>query len=305
MGRGHGAGPVLATIVVSAFAACGGGSDGGGDGRAVAGLVDRLPEDAPRVASMDVAAYREALDLAEDQGFEDGFDDRSRPLLFALSDAVPFLADPRSTPISEAFDTGAVTAVASVPVAFDPDRGVVVVRTDQSFEDLAGALEDQGYERDGDVVATDQPPMRVGGVTVAASAGDDVVVLATSTELARSVAGGEGDGPALAGALGSVEGPFRMALAAPDGESCVATVAAGWQVAPAEGEVEVTLTDAAADGADAEALLSGDLPPDRQVELVAPEVDGATVRAGFRTDTVGSPFGFMSSEATLDDIYRC
>jgi hypothetical protein len=41
---------------------------------------------------------------------------------------------------------------ASVPIAFAPQQAVVVVRTPQSFEDLAAALEDRGYEREDEVL---------------------------------------------------------------------------------------------------------------------------------------------------------
>jgi hypothetical protein len=272
-------------------------------------LVERLPEDAPRVVSLDVAGYRRALGLSGDVDLEGQVDERSRPLLSALAEAVPFVGNPRVTPIREALDLGAVDEVASVPT-FAPDQGVVVVRTSQSFDDLAGRLEDQGYERDDDVVVTQQPTTEMGGVSAVASGGDGIVILAASSKLARAVAAGEGDGPTLAPALAAVHGPFRTALSTgPDSSSCVKTVAAGWRVDPAEGDVEVTVADPA--DADAGALLPVDVPPVSAVELGQPKVDGRTVRASFRletgstAETGASPFGFMGGEATLDDIYRC
>lgn len=302
---------VMVTAAIALVAGCSGseGSDGGvvgggGGSDSATELVDRLPEDARQVAAIDVAAVRQGLGLPEDQGIDDLSDDSVRQLAFALGTAVPFISNPRATPIREAFDTGAMTATASVPYAIAPEHAVVVVRTSQPFDDLAAALEDQGYERDGDLVVTNQTVTEMGGVTVVTAAGDDLIVLAQSAEVARAVAVGEGAGPALAEELDAVNAPLRAAFETPaDSDSCVETLAAGWQVDPAEGQI--VITTAQPDDADGLELLPSDSPIAPSVDLDPPRVDGRTIVARYRYDGPGSPLSFLYSELPADGLYRC
>jgi hypothetical protein len=303
---------VLASSSVALVAGCGGsdGSEGGvsagggGGGDAATVLVDRLPEEARQVAAIDVAAVRRGLGLPDDQAIGDLSGNGVQQLAFALGTAVPFLAIPQVTPIREAFDTGAMTAAASVPYAFAPERAVVVVRTSQSFDELAAALADQGYERDGELVVTERSVVEMGGVTVVAAAGDDLIVLAQSAEVARAVAAGEDDGPALADQLDAVDGPLRVAFAtAADSDSCVETLAAGWQVDPAEGEIAITVAEP--DDAGGLELLPGDSRIARNVDLDPPQVGGRTVMARYRYVGPGSPLSFLFSDLPAGDLYRC
>jgi hypothetical protein len=306
----------MAMVAMALVAGCSGSGDsdgsdgsdggvlgGGGGSDSAAELVDRLPEETRQVAAIDVAAVRQALGLPDDQGIDDVSDDRVQQLAFALGTTVPFLGNPRATPIREVFDTGAVTAAASAPYAFAPELAAVVVRTSQPFDELAGALEDRGYERDGDLVVTNRRVTEMGGVTVVTAAGDDVIVLAQSAEVARAVAAGEGDGPALAEALGVVDGPLRAAFEiSADSDSCVETLAAGWQFDRAEGEIVITA--AQPEDADRLELLPGDSPSTLSVDLDPPQVDGRTIVARFRYDGPGSPLSFLSS-ALPGGLYRC
>jgi hypothetical protein len=276
----------------------------------VAELVSLLPEEASMVAVIDVAEIREAVDLAHDQGVDGGLDERTQPLADALGAAIPFFAVPRSTHIREALDSGAVTEAASVPIAFAPEQAVVVVRTSQSFDDLAAALEERGYERegDGDVLVIDEPVVE-SGATAITTTDDGLFVLAQSSDLARSVAAGEGDGPAAAALLGTVGGPLRVAaVAGPDTDSCIESLAAGW-VDPAVGEMVITVDDAD-DTADLELVpdpgdtgnpgagLAADL------EIETSDVEGRTLRARYTWHGRGTPAGVPFS-AVPGSLFRC
>lgn len=300
-------------MAIALVAGCSGADDadggvGAGGRDSVSELVERLPEDALMLASIDLVAVRRELGLPDDQGIDDLSDDSVQQLAFALFEVVPFLGNPRVTPIREALDTGAMSAVASVPYAFAPERAAVVVRTAQPFDELAAALEDRGYERDGALLVTDGRVSEMGGDTVVAAAGDDLIVLAQSAEVARAVAAGEGDGPALADAFDAVDGPVRIAFATPaDRDSCVETLAAGSQVDPAEGAIVVTVAEP--DDADELELLPGDSPVARGVDLDPLRVDGRTVTTRYRyhrDDGFGSPLAFLTAATSEGDgFYRC
>jgi len=152
-------------------------------------------------------------------------------------------------------------------------------------------------------VVTNQSVTESGGVTVVTAAGDDLIVLAQSAEVARAVAAGDGDGPALAEELDAVDGPLRAVFqASADSGSCIETLAAGTQVDPAEGELIITV--AQPDDADSLELLPSDSRLARSIDLDPPQVDGRTVAARFRYDGPGSPLSFLFSDLA-GSLYSC
>lgn len=306
-------GGAVAVVVAMVLGGCAGSEGdhdieaGGSGGGELDELVELLPEDASLLAVVDVAAVQRSL-LGEGRAVGDLSDEDTRDLAVLLATAMPFTSDLQETPIGRSLDIGAMTAVASVPFAFAPDRAVVVVRTSQPFDDLAAALEEEDFERDGDLVWTEGPVRELGGATAVTPAGDDLIVLAQSREVARAVADGDGDGPVLAEQLDPVDGSIRVVFASDaDSDSCVATMAAGWEIDAGEGRLVITLVDdgsedaVAADGFE----LLRDGPAAETVDIDPPEVDGRTITAGFRHDGPGSPLEFLAFEDLRDELYRC
>lgn len=135
-------------------------------------------------------------------------------------------------------------------------------------------------------------------------------MLAQSSELARAVAAGEGDGPAAAELLETVESPLRVAaLTGTDSDSCVESLAAGW-VDPASGEMVITVGDPY-NAADLELVPESDdtgLPDTGladDLDIEAPRVDGRTVRARYRWRGYGSPVGALFFTEFPGSLYRC
>jgi hypothetical protein len=177
------------------------------------------------------------------------------------------------------------------------------VETSQSFNQLYSALEDHGYERDGDLVVTNENPISV-GVTAVTSAGDDTLVLAQSPEVARAVAEAEGNGPALTEVLDTVDGPFRAAFGADESDTCIETGAIGWEVEPAEGEIVITVAEQS--DVNREALIPNNTTTAGHFDVLESEAVGLTIRGHFSYDSPGIPFGYLFYGIPDDDgLYLC
>jgi hypothetical protein len=316
--RGRCLGGAIALLVV--VAACSGSDDADSapsngtvppdNDEVVAELVGMLPGDASSVSALDVAALRYDLGLPDDQAIPEYEHFYEHPaeatsiLYSALTNVALWLRDSDLTPIREEFDTGAVAAAASAEFRYAPEEAVVVVRTSQSFNRISSALEDHGYERDGDLVVINENPVNV-GVTAVASAGDDTLVLAWTPEVARAVAEGQGDGPALTAVLDAVDGPFRAAFSAEESDTCIETGATGWEVEPAEGEIVITVAEQS--DVNHEALIPNNTTTAGHFDVLESEAEGLTIRGHFTYDeTGGISFGYLFYGIPGDDgLYLC
>ena len=128
-----------ALLSLLALAAC-----GGGDDNPSAELLERLPPESAAVASVDLKAVREAAG--------DGAEAEER-LRFAAALGLPYLARPQASPLRDAIDLAQVQAVATN--SFAGEDSLAVVDSEQSFDDLAAALEREGYEREGELLVSD------------------------------------------------------------------------------------------------------------------------------------------------------
>lgn len=241
-------------------------------------LAQYLPDDSTAILSFaDLAAVRERLRLPADAdtlSFEDFLAEDYDPdspegrLRSAANAAMPVLGikvktctyevrgplddqslftegeeacdrldDIELEPVAEAFDGRAITAA----VTGGGSGGVLTaIQTSQPFEQLATALADDGYERDGSVLS--KPGAEVSEV---AAAGDGVVVLSTDDASAAEAVADPKGGPAAALALAEpADEPIVQVLAGlPD--RCV-TGYGGWQDASGSSGAFVIATDGAA-----------------------------------------------------------
>lgn len=306
---------VVVALVLVLVAGCSGDDDDGGSvlgalpgANGADDLVGRLPE-SPTVAYVDLDAARDQLGLATDADADvddvdlDGDPERAR-LVGVAALGLPYLRHPYDVPLASALDTSLVHAAAST-VTSGPNNGAAVVRTDQSFDDLADALADEGYEPDGDLLVRGGPTVQA-VFPVVADGGDGTLVLAASEAEARAVLdGGAGTTPAIE-LLGRLPGIAVAAGATPDGLDCGA-FGAGIDLEPAAGELVVFA------GADPDPARAVPDPESnlvlRQVELDDRRVDGEYVRVELEYRTEEFPFmnptHLVSGELVAGDIYPC
>ena len=195
-------GAVAATFVL---ASCGGDDapDTDGDLRAKE-LAAKLPEsgDIPGATAVDVAAAKEAAGLPEDADPTD-LGETPEDVRFASSTFSAFfsLSALVENPVRSAMDHSLITAYAG-NLDYTSEDTVTLVSTSQDFEDIATALEDEGWERDGDVLTGDSDEQ---GLTYSAvAAGDGFLVLGYSADAVESVASGEAQ-PSEAGDVSAIE----------------------------------------------------------------------------------------------------
>lgn len=315
-------GVVVGGLVLGA--ACSGGDGGdsgdsgdGGDGQSVVeavseggggavDLMERLPASSPAAAYVDLDAAREQLGLPADADLDDidltGEPERAR-LLGVAALGLPHLAQPRDVPLTSALDTGQVHAAAATG-STSREYGVAVVRTDQSFDDLADALAQAGYEAEGELLVRGGPALQV-VFPVVADGGDGTIVLATSEEAARAVLDGDPRSSPAVELLDQVPGIAAAAVVPSSGLECGA-VGVGVDLEPATGEIVIFAGD---DPDPAQAVPDPDaLPALRQAELGEPQVDGDHVRIELEYETdvpLVNPTRLAASDITAEDVYRC
>jgi hypothetical protein len=306
-------------LAVGSVAACAGesdddpfgtaGADGDrGDRGQAAGLAARLPGGATSVGAVDLDAARSQLGLADDTDVDD-FDftaepDRAR-LLGVAALGLPYLSNPRDDiPLKSALDTGEVHAAAAV-ADLDRERGAAIVATDQSFDDLAEALAEAGYERRGDLVVGNGPLMEL-VFPVVADGGDGTIVLARSEAAARNVLEGEAGSTPPLELLGELPGIAAAAGASPDGLACGNGLGVGVDLEPAAGEIVIFAGD---DADPARAIADpASNPVLRQLDLGERQAQDGYIRVEFEYSTdvpLQNPTQLVSSDLPAGEIYQC
>ena len=116
----------------------------GGDDDDATDLAERLPGDARALSFVGLAEVKDRLGLpADTDPTERPGDGLARARLFAYSaGAFPYLVR-LERPLMDAVDESRVTAAASTPIS-GPDS-VVVLTTDQPFDEVASALRDDQF----------------------------------------------------------------------------------------------------------------------------------------------------------------
>jgi hypothetical protein len=192
-----------------AVGAIGCGGDATPDERPIDVVSRYLPAASPGVVVFaDLAAARDQLGLPPDADAlhfqllaEEDYDPDSprARLLQAARAGIPALPLSGRTlqpgAVAAALDGTAITAAATGSGKGAPRGTLIAIRTSQPLDELAGALEKEGYERDGNVVS--KPGAQVNEI---ADAGDGVFVLSTGEASADAIAD-PGGGPAAALAL--------------------------------------------------------------------------------------------------------
>jgi hypothetical protein len=255
------------------------------------------------VVSLDAA--REQLGVPADTDVDD-FDftaepDRARLLGVAVL-GLPYLnAAFEDVPFRSALDTGQVHAAAATS-AFDRERGAAVVRTDQSFDDLASALADAGYEPTEDLLVSEASPSDV-LYPVVADGGEGTIILARSETAVRRVLDGDvGPTPAIE-LLEQLPGVAAAAGADPGGLACGNGFGVGVDLEPAPGEIVIFAGD---DPDPDQAIPDPESTPDlRPVDLGDRQAQGPYVRVEFEYSTdlpLQSPARLVSSELLAGGI---
>ena len=191
-------------IAALAISACGGDDTPDTDGGLSASeLAAKLPDGGPPQAiAVDVDAARKAAGLPADADPTEIGTSREE-LRFGLSTFTALLSISSRTdnPVRSAIDHGQLSAYAGQP-GFSQEA-VVLLSTTQDFDEIASALEDDGWERDGDVLSTDGDAETLTYTAVAAA--DGFVVLGFDPERVEAVASGDAE-PSTTGELAGLEG---------------------------------------------------------------------------------------------------
>ncbi len=306
----------FATLAIAgavALAGCGGDDDsdeapvdGPSGGDPTAGLTDYLSSDSFVVQVADLAAFREQLGLPEDADalpdtpadVDEDPDDPGRRLLTASTITMPELSFAIQTlerdPIAEAFDGTAITGAATSGAT---EGTLSAIRTGQPFDELADALEDKGYERDGDTLSN--PDARIVEVT---DAGDGVFVIAGDGASAADAVADPSGGPAEAVALLEPrDEPLGQAVTGL-AEGCVQAFG-GWENAPGTaGTIRLTLNQEA----DADRVDVALIEENASLATSEPVVDGDSVEIPFENpgENSGSPIRDLLISFP-SEIYDC
>jgi hypothetical protein len=296
---------VIAVTLLAGVAGCGGDSSDA----PIDELTRYLPAgDAGYVAYADVAAVREELGLPADADALDYgilLDRQTDPaapearLLDTARLALPslgFSINPlEPDPVTEAFDGGAIAAAATGATK----EALMAIRTSQPFDELADALADEGYERDGDVLSAPGAP--IGEVV---DAGDGIFVLGEHDASAADAVADPPGGPEAALALVEpADEPVLQAVGGlPADDDCV-TGYGGWHEASAEtGDFRI-----AVDGpADAGRVDLQGLAELTDTELGEPSADGDVAEVPFTGGGEGGASPLRDLQASLGlDLYDC
>jgi hypothetical protein len=290
--------------VALALSACG--DDDGEDGVSVrdpGALIDRVPGKPSGLVFVDIAAVRDKLGAPDDAPVSQlGNGDDAIRVSQSAGRAMPWLSAPRRTPLHDAIETGAVDAAAANTVFGPP--GISVIETSQPFEQIAAALEDQGYKRDGDLLKTDLGQQF--SYPVVADGGDGVIVLGFKRSTVEdAVAGSAGSDDPARPLLGQVEGVARGGR--PVEVNCLRALAVGESFDPDTAELGIQVDGEAS--ADRFRLPDADLKT--PLEYGEPEVDGgvltAEITAGREPDVAGVqiPFDLLVEALDPSRIYEC
>ena len=214
---------ICAALLLSA---CGGEDTPDTDGGMTAKeLAAKLPDGGfPQAIAADVDAAREAA------GLEAGADPTEvstsrEELRFGLSTFVALrdLSALTDNPVRAALDHGMISAYAAHP--YVTDEAITLLSTSQDFDEIADSLEDEGWERDGDVISTEGDPEQLTYTALAAA--DGFIVLGYSPDVVEAVASGDAV-PSDTGELAALENLDAPVIGAvvpeAEGAECIQTV---------------------------------------------------------------------------------
>lgn len=282
---------LAAGAIAGALAACGGDEEDDAPSEPASSVARFLPDSSPVLNEVDLAQARDQLGLPEDADaldFEavlaDDFDPQSPEgrLISAANVAMPDLTlsvvqTLEPDPIAEAFDGTAITEAANT----NADEGqITAIRTTQPFEELADALAQEGYERDGEVLSN--PDARIGEI---ADTGEGVIVLGSSgAPAADAAAEAPGGPPELVDLLAPADQPIAQGIQGAE-EGCL-TAFGGWEnVTGTEGVVRIELEDEA----EADRVDTGQLKEYMSATMSDPETDGNAVEVPFTAEERSAP----------------
>lgn len=194
--------PVVASLSALIIAACGGGGPDIGGDLSANELAAKLPSDGiAQAVAVDVDAAKEAAGLPADAD-PASLGTNPNELRFATSAFFAFqsLSLRTENPVRSALDHSAISAYAAQPAS--ANDSVTLVSTTQSFDDIASSLEADEWEREGDVLSTDEDPATLGYTAVGGS--DGFLVLGNDPGLVEAVASGEAE-PSETGELEALE----------------------------------------------------------------------------------------------------
>lgn len=280
---------------------------GCGGGASADDLLAHLPSDAEVLATVDVSAAREALELPEDADpLDRGGGSGDQRLLFAVAYALPHLERPVDLPIMAALDHSLLRAVATG--GRPPQDQVTVVATEQSVEEVLEGLEERGYRREGRILVSVEPPVKV--VYGAAAEADDLLLLAGSREALEDVlesdAGGGGPARKL---LDELEGPVRVASArdGPRG-SCLRGLGGTDRLSAGKGELMLRVEGGADPRRSRFDANEQRLPFTRAVRFGTAKAEGELLRVPFSYDASKpgvSPLALVTGDLLAGALYGC
>lgn len=280
------------------LAGCGGPSSG-----SALELLDRLtPGETPSAVVVDLRAAGEKLGvtgLDPRTAFTTG-DPAQRRMAALFGAGFPLLTQPVRIPALDAIDLTRVTAVANNgPIG----RGLVVVlATEQPFDEVAGKLEAAGYTRDGDLLF--KPNQARTAAASAIAGGSGVIAIGADREAVRAAAENRAEGiEGLArDVLTELDAPAAVVMA--PGEGCPHAIAVADDIEGGRARL-VVVTPKAQPG-----LLSAARPGNSSFAgrtFDPPTVDGDRVTAAF-TYPAGDGFRgplLTVGETPAEDIYTC
>lgn len=306
-------GGAILVLAVVAFLILGGGDDDAADG--AADLAEKLPASVTNATYVDLDGLRDQLGLAADADPTQVSTDPEKPpepeqatFTAGAGIAIQGLASGvEDDPVGEAVDGGQInSAIAGTAVEEGTAGPVTLIDTDQSFDDIASSLEQNGFDRDGAVLEAGEPDNSKPGLpvppalNVVADAGDGVVAFSSSRELAES-AGGDDASP-VAGLLGEVDGVQRSA-AVMEGADCIVETASGLNADPAEGELVITLDEEANE----KNLIDSDQTAALGIEVSEPVLTGERISLTFSRTGEGDEvaLGSLPPIPPATSIYHC
>lgn len=298
----------LATALCAGALGCGGEEDEetppDSDSQAAA-LARLLPAgELPGVIVADVAAAREANGLDSDadplEGFPGGTPEEQRfaGAFIGMRD----VTSPMQTPIRDAVDHGAISAYATNLVF--GEGAILLFSTSQPFDEIASALEADGYERDGELLVSGGSAVEL-SYTVLAEA-DGYIVMGQDATTVEAVAGGtETSGAPEASLVESLEGPVSAAASTESG--CLESIVINDRM---DGTAELRLMLSSEPDPEAFTLDDSDTSPlpIAGYSVEEPVVDGQTlaVEVEANPDTPAlSPVGLLSADVPAGSIYDC
>ena len=300
-------------LAIMVAGGCGGSDDDPAEGADVADLTAALPADGLQFAASDLVSLREELGLPADadpatfpgrgeEASEDEFD-----LFTATAQSLPHvraaataLLDPQEDPVVASIDHGQVSAAARATGDFGE---LVLMTTAQPFDEIAAALEDEGFSQDGDVWVPRKgaEPVTGGAPWQVADGGDGRVVLAPERAAIDAALGDEPEGSPAKDLLGAVSGSVRFATDLQGGDSCLEVIAGGENPGTHEGEIVIEPTEAP------DPARAGEAQETEGVSVEEAEIDGDLVRFPFTADAKAPGLGLdrLARSLAVADFYDC